>query len=180
MINNKKALTRRHFMGLASATAAAASMTPLNVAEGAYRRTMHPIVTGPRSAQSDDDWQDVLAAFDLGGRVKMNTANLAPASAPGRAVFTELAASVDADPSFQNRGQFGALRQASREHVAAYLGANPDEIVFNDFVWDTFGQKFVINSSPATTPTSGTIRVPTALMFGEIKAISGRSFLVLP
>ena len=130
MINNKKALTRRHFMGLASATAAAASMTPLNVAEGAYRRAIRPIVTGPRSAQSDDDWQDVLSAFDLGGRVTMNTANLAPASAPGRAVFTELAASVDADPSFQNRGQFGALRQASREHVAAYLGAKPDEIVF--------------------------------------------------
>ena len=130
MINNKKALTRRHFMGLASATAAAASMSPLSVAEGAYRRTMRPIVTGPRSAQSDDDWQDVLAAFDLGGRVTMNTANLAPASAPGRAVFTELAASVDADPSFQNRGQFAALRQASREHVAAYLGANQDEIVF--------------------------------------------------
>ena len=130
MINNKKALTRRHFMGLASATAAAASMSPLSVAEGAYRHTMRPIVTGPRSAQSDDDWQDVLAAFDLGGRVTMNTANLAPASAPGRAVFTELAASVDADPSFQNRGQFAALRQASREHVAAYLGANQDEIVF--------------------------------------------------
>ena len=72
MINNKKALTRRHFMGLASATAAAASMSPLSVAQGAYRRTMRPIVTGPRSAQSDEDWQEVLAAFDLGGRVTMN------------------------------------------------------------------------------------------------------------
>jgi selenocysteine lyase/cysteine desulfurase len=59
----------------------------------------------------------------------MNTANLAPPSAPGRAVLAELSASVDADPSFQNRGQFSALRQATREQVAAYLGADPDEIV---------------------------------------------------
>lgn len=127
-MTNKNSLTRRHFMGLASATAAA-SMTPLRVAEVAYRRTMRPIATGPRSAQADDDWRDVLEAFDLGERVTMNTANLAPPSAPGRAVLAELSASVDADPSFQNRGQFSALRQASREQVAAYLGADPDEIV---------------------------------------------------
>ncbi|MCH7825234.1 MAG: aminotransferase class V-fold PLP-dependent enzyme, partial [Acidobacteria bacterium] len=140
-MTNKKVLTRRHFMGLASATAAA-SMTPLGVAEAAYRRTMRPIATGPRSAQSDDDWRDVLAAFDLGGRVTLNTANLAPASAPGRAVFAELSASVDADPSFQNRRKFSALRQASREQVASYLGADPDEIVLTRNT--TEGNNFIV------------------------------------
>jgi selenocysteine lyase/cysteine desulfurase len=36
--------------------------------------------------------------------------------------------SVDLDASFQNRAKFGELRERAREALAAYLGADPDEI----------------------------------------------------
>ena len=120
--------TRRHFMTLAGA-AVGSSLGPLGVADAAFARGMRGIsVGGFRSSQSDADWADVLSAFDLGGRATMNTANLAPAAAPARAAFEALAASVDADPSFQNRAQFSELRQNTRERVADYLGADASEI----------------------------------------------------
>ena len=121
--------TRRRFMGITGATLGA-SMSPLARADAAFLRRLGEIVPGrSRSPQSDRDWADVLAAFDLGGRVTMNTANLAPASGPSRAALDELTATVDADPSFQNRAQFSRLRQTTRERVASYLGADPGEIV---------------------------------------------------
>ena len=97
---------------------------------------------GRRAPQSDDEWRDVLAAFDLGGRVTMNTANLAPASAPSRAVLAELSAAVDADPSFQSRARFSTLRQGTREVLAEYLGAEPSEIVLTRNT--TEGNNFVV------------------------------------
>lgn len=121
--------TRRHFMALAGA-AAGASLGPLGVADAAFARAMRGISVGrARSPQRDADWADVLSAFDLGGRATMNTANLAPAAAPARAAVETLAASIDADPSFQNRAQFSDLRQSARQRAAAYLGADSSEIV---------------------------------------------------
>jgi len=133
--------TRRRFMGTAGA-AVGASMGPLAAADAAFGRAMRSIGTGVRSPQSDADWGDVLSAFDLGGRATMNTANLAPASAPARAALAELSASVDADPSFQNRAQFSGHREVTRERVAAYLGADPSEIVLTRNT--TEGNNFVV------------------------------------
>lgn len=122
--------------------AAATSLTASAVAEAAYRSTMPELGGGARGAQDDADWRDVLAAFDLGDLVVMNTANLAPASAPSRAVLAELSAAVDADPSFQNRARFDELRQRTRTTVAAYLGADPAEIVLTRNT--TEGNNFVV------------------------------------
>jgi len=133
--------TRRRFVGVAGATVAASMSAPA-IAESAYRHATRGMGIGPRAPQSDDDWRDVLAAFDLGGRVTMNTANLAPASAPARAVLVELSAAVDADPSFQNRGRFGELTRTTRETVASYLGADAEEIVLTRNT--TEGNNFVV------------------------------------
>jgi len=141
-MSSEKEWTRRRFVGLAGA-AAASSMTAPALAEAVYRSATTGLRRGPRLPQSDDDWKDVLSAFDLGGRVTMNTANLAPASAPGRAVLAELSAAVDADPSFQNRARFNELRQSTRETVAAYLGADAGEIVLTRNT--TEGNNFVVS-----------------------------------
>jgi selenocysteine lyase/cysteine desulfurase len=133
--------TRRRFVGMASAVAASTA-SAAGIAEAAYRNASGALRRAPRSPQSDDDWRDVLAAFDLGDRVTMNTANLAPASAPSRAVLAELSAAVDADPSFQNRARFGELLQDTRRTVAAYLGADPEEIVLTRNT--TEGNNFVV------------------------------------
>ena len=117
-------------------------MTAPTLVEAAYERATRRLRVGPRAPQSDDDWRDVLAAFDLGGRVTMNTANLAPASAPARAALAELSAAVDADPSFQNRAQFDDLRRATLQAVAAYLGADDGEIVLTRNT--TEGNNFVV------------------------------------
>ena len=110
-------------------TAAAASLAPLAIVDAAFARAMRGIGAAARPPQDDAAWGDVLAAFDVGDRVTMNTANLAPACAPARAALAELSTTVDADPSFQNRARFSELREASRQRVAAYLGADPGEIV---------------------------------------------------
>lgn len=133
--------TRRRFVSIAGA-AAAASMSAPAIAEAAHRHAMRGFRMGRRAPQSDDEWRDVLAAFDLGGRVTMNTANLAPASAPSRSVLAELSAAVDADPSFQNRARFSILRQSTREVLAGYLGADPSEIVLTRNT--TEGNNFVV------------------------------------
>jgi len=133
--------TRRRFMGTAGA-AVGVSVGPLAAADAAFGRAMRNIGRGARSPQSDADWSDVLSAFDLGGRATMNTANLAPASAPARAALAELSASVDADPSFQNRAQFSSHREVTRERVAAYLSADPSEIVLTRNT--TEGNNFVV------------------------------------
>jgi selenocysteine lyase/cysteine desulfurase len=95
-----------------------------------------------RSPGDDRDWTDVLGAFDLGGRITMNAANLAPASAPARAAFTSLAASIDTNPSFQNRAQFADARRVTRERLAAFLRADPDEIVLTRNT--TEGNNFIV------------------------------------
>jgi len=133
--------TRRRFVGMAG-VAAASTMSAPAIAEAAYRNATRGFRGGGRAPQSDDDWRDVLEAFDLGCRATMNTANLAPASAPSRAVLVELTAAVDADPSFQNRARFSALRQSSREALASYVGADASEIVLTRNT--TEGNNFIV------------------------------------
>ena len=120
--------TRRRFVGMAGA-AVGASVVPLAAADRAFAVAMREITRGSeRSAIDDKDWADVLGAFDLGGRATMNTANLAPASALSRQALSAFSDSVDADPSFQNRAQFSETRRVTRERLARYLGADPQEI----------------------------------------------------
>jgi len=120
---------RRRFLGVAGA-AVGASVGPVAAAERAFAGELARLGTSrrARSPQDDGDWADVRAAFQL-DRATMNTANLAPASAPARAALDAYTATVDRDPSFHNRGQFDATRRRSRERVAAFVGAEPGEVV---------------------------------------------------
>lgn len=110
----------------------------------AARRAAAAVAIGPqrRDPGSDADWHDVLSAFESGGPVAMNTANLAPASAPARAALEAYTASVDRDPSFQNRAQFAATRELTREQLAHNLGADANEIAITRNT--TEGNNFVV------------------------------------
>ncbi len=143
-MSGNRGWTRRHFIGL-TGVATGASLHPLASADRAFAaamRAIEPRSMAQRSPGDDRDWSDVLAAFDLGGRITMNSANLAPASGPARAAFTSLAASIDADPSFQNRAQFAEARRVTRERLASFLKADPDEIVLTRNT--TEGNNFIV------------------------------------
>ena len=73
--------TRRHFIGL-TGVATGASLHPLASADRAFAaamRAIEPRSMAQRSPGDDRDWSDVLGAFDLGGRITMNSAHLASA-----------------------------------------------------------------------------------------------------
>ena len=86
----------------------------------------------PRDAAAPLDeayWNLVKESFPLApGFVIMNAANLCPSPYVVQDAVFAWTRDVDADASFQNRGKFGALREASREAVARHIGADPDEI----------------------------------------------------
>ncbi len=74
-------------------------------------------------------WELVKAQFSLRpGLILMNAANLCPSPYPVVEAVSRLTGDVDADASFQNRAKFGELREHGRALLAAYVGADPDEI----------------------------------------------------
>ncbi len=121
----REPLTRR---GLLAALGGVAALSPLTVARRAASKAV-ALRSQARDPERDDDWLDVLDAYDIGVKVPMNTANLAPASAPARAALESYTATVDLDPSFQNRAQFRATRQFTREQLALNLHVDAAEIV---------------------------------------------------
>jgi selenocysteine lyase/cysteine desulfurase len=77
----------------------------------------------------EDYWRLVRDQFPIRhDLIFLNAANLCPSPFPVSDTVTRLTRSVDADASFQNRAQFGALRETAREALARYLGAEPEEI----------------------------------------------------
>ncbi|MFQ5743474.1 MAG: aminotransferase class V-fold PLP-dependent enzyme [Acidobacteriota bacterium] len=127
-MSGHRGLTRRRFMGFAGTTVGA-FLFPLTAADRAFASAMRTVASGiQRLPQDDRQWADVQAAFNLRGRITMNTANLAPASAPARAALQALTDTVDADPSFQNRAQFSSARQVTRELLAELVGADATEL----------------------------------------------------
>lgn len=84
---------------------------------------------GPNDAGDEDFWRLVKQAFPLRpGLTLMNAANLCPSPISVQQRVFELTRDVDRDASFQNRGKFGELKEASRTALARYLGAATDEI----------------------------------------------------
>ena len=60
--------------------------------------------------------------------IMLNAANLCPSPYPVQQMVFDLTRDVDRDASFANRNKFGRLREESRNALAEYLGASPDEI----------------------------------------------------
>jgi selenocysteine lyase/cysteine desulfurase len=58
----------------------------------------------------------------------MNAANLCPSPYPVQETVFRHTRDVNRDASFQNRGKFGALKEAARRALAEYVGASPSEI----------------------------------------------------
>ena len=80
--------------------------------------------------QDDEDfWKLVKKQFPLrDDLIIMNAANLCPSPRPVIDAVIRLTSDVDADASFQNRAQFGELRETARKGLAAFLAADADEI----------------------------------------------------
>jgi selenocysteine lyase/cysteine desulfurase len=118
----RRETTRRSF--LAEMTAAAAVL---------------PVVFRPSETEaasvsisvSDGEpyWQQVRAQFSFSEeKVPVNAANLCPSPRSVSERVTELTADIDRDCSFNNRGKFGDLLEASRRKVAEQLRVSPEEL----------------------------------------------------
>lgn len=140
MSNAHNGVTRRSFLHSCASTAA--SCGALTAASRAFELQAAEMRSGARDPWSDADWADVLGAFDLGSHTPMNTANLGPACRPAREALRAYTDSVDADPSFQNRAQFGATRIATHAALAGYLRVEPSEVAVTRNT--TEGNNFVV------------------------------------
>jgi selenocysteine lyase/cysteine desulfurase len=74
-------------------------------------------------------WPLVRRQFPLeDGLIYLNAANVCPASRPVLDRYAALLRDFHANPSFQNRDKYRALRESGRAKVAALLGVSADEI----------------------------------------------------
>lgn len=82
-----------------------------------------------RASVDEAYWERVKAQFSLApGLILMNAANLCPSPYPVQESVFRHTRDVNGDPSFQNRGKFGAMKEEAREALAEYVGAFPSEI----------------------------------------------------
>jgi len=82
-----------------------------------------------QAAGSESYWALVKRQFPLEERlIYLNAANVCPASRPVMDRHLEYLRDFAANPSFQNRDKYVALREALREKVARMLRVSPDEI----------------------------------------------------
>jgi isopenicillin-N epimerase len=128
-----KSLPRRHFIQQLIGGAAAVSFLPsLALADGkpALGVSREPFVQLPRDRQGDEKfWNLVKEHFmirkDL---IMMNSANMSPSPLVVQQHIFKYIRDLDADASYPNRVKFDDMKEKSREAVAQYLGAHPDEI----------------------------------------------------
>jgi len=134
--------TRRTFLGRAGAAAGAALLAPAWARETAGAGVVPGLEAdavgalpleelAARAPDAEDEafWELVKRQFPLDpDLILMNAANLCPSPFAVQETVFRLTRDVDADASFQNRGKFGELQEASRTALAGYLGASPEEI----------------------------------------------------
>ena len=74
-------------------------------------------------------WDRVKAQFPIRpGLTMMNSANLCPTHYPVLESLFGLTRDLDGDVSFQNRAKFAGTKDEARSRLAAYVGAEPEEI----------------------------------------------------
>lgn len=75
-------------------------------------------------------WQGIRDQFLMPPRIAMfNAANLCPASARVNDALERASRDIDRDPSPANRAKFGEGREEVRRQIAAFVGADAEEIV---------------------------------------------------
>ena len=123
---------RRRFLTTLAGGVAATAVAP--AAHGSSITTSRTLA-GFRAALSrihpadERYWQLVKEQFPLRpGLILMNAANLCPSPYPVVDAVSRLTGDIDADASFQNRAKFNELRETGRRLLAAYVGADTDEI----------------------------------------------------
>ncbi|MCA1583303.1 MAG: aminotransferase class V-fold PLP-dependent enzyme [Acidobacteria bacterium] len=118
-------VSRRQFTRLFAAGGSAALF-----AHPAWIRAAAPPLPPDGPAAGEAFWKNVREQFvmppDLG---VMNAANLCPASSRVIEALTRETASVDRDPSPQNRARLTGAKEATRASLADFLRVSPDEIV---------------------------------------------------
>jgi isopenicillin-N epimerase len=129
---NRRAFLRTLAAGSAGVAATLAASGSPGVAfarePGSRGPSLRPTHSGG-SGVSEPYWEAVKARFPIReGLVPMNAANLCPAPREVIEAVEGAGRDVDADVSFQNRAKYDELRERVRERLAAYLGADADEI----------------------------------------------------
>jgi len=123
-------LSRRRFTGLL-AGATAAALAPWRDA-GATLLDARGVRPLPQAGDARDEryWQGIREQFimplDL---ASLNAANLCPCSRGVIESLESLTRDVDADPSSYNRRKLSEGRERTRQTVAEFLGATPEEIL---------------------------------------------------
>jgi selenocysteine lyase/cysteine desulfurase len=123
---------RRFLKGMLGATAVAAVLprwgfsgdaAPLKV----LKKTTGALPLG--DVGTERYWRLVKKQFMIRENlIMMNAANLCPAPYPVQQKIFELMRDIDRDPSYNNRGKYYEMLEISRNALADYLGASPDEI----------------------------------------------------
>ncbi len=131
--NEISSRSRRRFMHGLLGTAAAASLSRFDKIAWAYPDDIETIRKASAgvdaAAESESFWMMVKNQFSLRkGLIMLNAANLCPSPFPVQRAVFNLTRSIDRDPSSHNRSQFQERLETSRESLARYLGAEPDEI----------------------------------------------------
>jgi len=81
------------------------------------------------AGRGESYWEAVRDQFPVRpGYIMMNAANLCPTHYAVLGHFNELTRDREGDVSFQNRGKFRETQERSRQLLAAYVGADPDEV----------------------------------------------------
>lgn len=120
--------TRRSFLSVLGRGSLVAGLFPaIDVTRLAAERPR--LRDGGLAPQDEVYWQRVRAQFPIReGLAPMNAANLCPAPASVVEATVHAAADVDGDVSFQNRAKYDEMRETLRARLAAYAGADADEI----------------------------------------------------
>jgi selenocysteine lyase/cysteine desulfurase len=123
-------LSRRRFLSRATTGSLGVVALPAMGHRGltARLRQERPLPP-PAGAPDEEYWELVRAQFSLrDGITPMNAANLCPAPRQVIDAVGVAMRDVEADVSFQNRDKYAETLESTRAKLAAYLGADADEI----------------------------------------------------
>lgn len=93
-------------------------------------RDLRPTALAPRPAGTPPDWTNVRAQFLMPDELSvLNAANLCPSPRTVLDAVYERTEGLDRNPVPTYRGEMRRAKETTREKLAAYLGASPEEIL---------------------------------------------------